>query len=340
MIDLNSPISFQIGNGTDLDFNTIIGSQEFSGGSTPLSGYVVESVGIGSVQPIGYTDPKATADGIDVAEAYAGRRTVSMLVSVYGQTRQDLYDKMQQLVNMMRFMPRRYVLENGFRQLKFMLITGDTTQFPATVDHAAGYVEAFFLARPLQIPATEASSSQISGNDSLGYSTKMRLDFLLKYPLKYAQDLDVDSTIPINNTDKYLFNHGVAVADAEVLIEATPGTSQTTDVTIVFSLNGVPITLKVTKTLGIDSTLTRSIRIDYKNQIVYERETDNTSGATVENIAQNLIALDSGATFGTFESAKDYPIGIPVKVSITNTNTTAAITTGYKVTVSWREAWY
>jgi len=333
MIDLNGEVNYQDGAGNEFHLNTIVGEQDISGGSVPLSGYAVEGVGFGGVQPVGYTDPKATSDGIDTAEAYAGRRTLSMLMSVYGSTRVDLYQKIQDLLTVMRFMPRRYAATDGFRQLRFTMLTTNTSVFPS------GEIPSYVLVRPLDMPTTEVTTAQTTGSDTRGYSARIMLNFLMKYPFKYGQELRVEEDLPIDGTNTVIQNHGGAPADAQLLIQSSDGTARAGDIYVTITVNGVPLKLKVAQTIGADGDLVRSILVDYKEQIVYIRELNTDTGIVESAIAQNLIVIDSGATFGTLEPKIDYPDGMNVSVNITDL-AEDPVAEDYKVDFSWREAWY
>lgn len=334
MIDLNSVISFEDGAGNDFNINTIIGSQVLTGGGVPLSGYSVSGFGVGAAQPIGYEDPRSTADGVDTAEAYVGRRVVTIALDIYGSTRADLFKRMQDITTLMRFIPKRYEQTDGFRELKARMLTVDPNY------QADGDIPVYFYARPLQIPQSESATAQFSGSDALGYSAKTILRFLLKHPLKYHQFLS-EEEVPIDNTVYEFDNYGGAYADAQLLIEADPtSASETTDITVTITLNDVPLVLDITDTIGLDGSVERSILVDYKDQIVYKREQDTSTLVTTSSISQNLININSGALFGTIEPNADLGAANNIKVRIQNTSTTADITTGYTVTLSWREAWY
>jgi len=329
MIDLTQPIYYDIGSGGSLNINTITSRQDIAGGSNPFSGYMVDGIRVGEIEPVGYTDARSTSDGLDVAEAYAARRTIQLVLSVYGETRADLFDKMQKITDMMRFMPKRFASTNGFRQLRF------------TLRLATGAKECYFYARPKKMPKMDSTSGLSSGTSDLGYSAKINLEFLLKYPYKYAQSLSTNANVPYNGTVVSIVNNGAAPADATMKISSSSeSASRTDDIKIVVTLNETPITLKQTKTIGLDGSVIRSILIDFKDQIVYEIEKNVSSGVETSSIAQNLIQIDSGATFGTVEPESDYPGGNPLIVEIRNATTDALISTGYTVVFNWREMWY
>ena len=332
MIDLNSAISYQNGKGEDVNINTIVGNPTFAGGSAPLSGYVVSGFGVGPSSPIGYEDPKAIADGVDTAEAFAGRRILTVGLDVYGSSRANLFQNVQNIINLMRFMPKYFESSDGFRKLKAKMLTTDAN-FPD------GSISIYFLARPMQIPQSESNSTQFTGSDALGYSTKMVLYFLLKYPYKYA-DLINEVNIPITNTVVAIENHGAAPAELQIEFESTSNTARTTDLLVTVTVDDVPLELNITQTAGVDGSINRSWLVDYKDQVVYTREENTSTFVTTSEVTMNLITINSGALFATLEPRADRSAGTPVKVRVQNASTLADITTGYTVTAYWRETWY
>jgi hypothetical protein len=333
MIDLSLPVTIEDGAGHALDLNSLAGQQNLAGGSVPLSGYLVDAFTFGGSNPVGYEESRSTDDGVDATEAYVGRRILNAVVWVYGATRLDLYNRLQVLISAMRFLPNRYIQTDGFRKLQFTMLTPDVTNYPPD-----GSLPAYCVVRPAQLPAIQVDSSTITGSDELGYASRISLSWLMKHPFKYASSLN-SLNVPITNTNTNVANHGAADADPQLLITATG--SQTTDIKITITLNGTPLELLVTKTLGTDGSITRSILVDFKDQVVYTRE---QTGSVISSIlSQNLIVINSGATFGQIHPTRDSDDGVTptiVKVRIQNSSTLTDITTGYAATLSWREAWF
>lgn len=339
MIDLNTAVTFQDASGNDFNLNEITGGQPLAGGGKPVSGYMVDAIGFGSASPIGYEDPKATSDGIDTAEAFAGRRIVTMGLAIYGSTRADLFQRIQNVTNLMRFMPKLYNTSDGFRQLKGNMITTDANFVPS--GQTSTTIPVYFYVRPLQIPQTEVLSSQFTGSDALGYSAKMNLFWLMKYPVKYAQQLSNITNMATNGTEYTINNHGAAPADLQISFQSVDGSAKTTDIKVVITVAGTPLTFTTTDTVGADGAIVRSYFVDYKEQILYKREYNPTTFVTSSTIAMNLINVDSGALFATVEPTADLSTPAKVKVEVYDANTPfAQITSGYSATVSWREAWY
>lgn len=332
MIDLSLPITVEDGAGHALDLNSLAGDQNLAGGSVPLSGYLVDAFTFGGSLPVGYEESRSTDDGVDVTEAYVGRRILNAVVWVYGATRLDLYNRLQVLVNAMRFLPNRYIQTDGFRKLRFTMLTPDVVNYPPS-----GSLPAYCVVRPAQLPAIQVDGSTITGSDELGYATRISLSWLMKYPFKYANALN-SLSVPIDETEVDVENHGAADAEAQLLIEGID--TQTEDLKITVTLNDTPLELLVTETLGTDGDIERSILVDFKDQVVYTREQEGDVISSI--LSQNLIVMNSGAMFGEIHPMRDSDdMATPTKVKIRITDTDDnEITTGYTATLSWREAWF
>lgn len=337
LIDLKSPVYWEQANGVLLDLNTLTDNSTFVP-TQPISGYRIKSIMFGAANPIGYEDPRATRDGVDVADAYIGRRLIQINVDLYGTTRQDLAGKLEKVVKMMRFIPKKFQSSDGFRRLKFTLLTDDTENFPT------GKIEAYSVCRPAQMPQIETNPSMFSGNDTAGYSTGVVLAFIMKSPYKFS-DVLKSSAIGITGTAVNLHNHGSAPSYAELIIEKTYGASPATNSALVkftVTLNGTPLTLSFAAgTLGDDATYKYRVLINYDEQIVYDSKFTKATSAVSNTINQKYIVINSGALFGLIDPDDDHYGASPSTVSITCADASNnPITTGYTASISWREAWY
>jgi hypothetical protein len=337
LIDLKSPIYWEQANGVFLDLNTVTDNSAFSP-TQPISGYRVKSIAFGAANPIGYEDPRATRDGVDVADAYIGRRLIQVSIDIYGSTRQDLAGKIEKVVKMMRFVPKKFQSTDGFRRLKFTMLTDDTDNFPT------GKIEGYSVCRPAQMPQVETNPAMFSGSDSAGYSTGIILAFVMKSPYKFSDTLKT-SAVGITGTAVNLHNHGSAPSYAELLIEKTYGVTPATNAAIVkfiVTLNGTPLTLSLAAgTIGDDATYKYRILINYDEQIVYDSKYTKSSAAVVNTINQKYIVINSGALFGLIDPDDDHYGASPSTITITCTDASnVPITTGYTASISWREAWY
>ena len=290
MIDLNSSVLFEQPNGLFLDINTVKDVTFVP--TQPISGYRVKSVTFGPAYPIGYEDPRATRDGVDVADAYIGRRLMQVQVDIYGATRQDLAGKVNDLVKMMRFVPKKFQSTDGFRRLKYTLLTSDLSNFPT------GKVVAYSVVRPAQMPQTVTDPSLFAGSDASGYSTGIVLAFLMKSPYKFSDTLKT-AAVGITGTAVNLHNHGSAPAYAELLIEKTYGGTPATNtgvVKFVITLNGTPLTISLPAgKIGDDATKKYRILINYDDQIVYDSTMLKSTSAVTNSLNMTYIIINSGA---------------------------------------------
>ena len=179
-MDFNQPISLQTASATFLEINTITSA---AGPATPLSGYAVDGVTLGASSVRGYTVDEAQRDGIRGAEAFLGARNVTLVVSAYGSTIGNFWDKVDTLSGSMDPYPDAFVSDDGFRQLRFYSPTGATTK------------QVYMLVRPLAIPGIGVTKNQSVGASAKGFATNTQLAFLAKDPRKISV---AESTVSIS----------------------------------------------------------------------------------------------------------------------------------------------
>ncbi len=337
MIDLQSSVLWEQPSGVFLDLNTLLDNSTFSP-NQPISGYRIKGITFGAANPIGYEDPRATRDGVDVADAYIGRRLIQVNLDVYGSTRQDLAGKLEAINKMMRFVPKRFQATDGFRRLKFTVLTDDITNFPT------GKISAYSVCRPAQMPQMVTNPAMFSGSDTAGYSTGVVLSFVMKSPYKFSDTLK-SSAVGITGTAVPLHNHGSAPSYAELLISRVAGATPAKNAALVkftITLNGTPITLSIpANTIGDDANYVYRLLLNYDEQIVYDSVLTKSTNAVANTINQTYIVINSGALFGLIDPDDDHYGGSASTITITAADSlNAPVTTGYEASISWREAWY
>ena len=179
-MDFNQPISLQTASATFLEINTITSAL---GPATPLSGYAVDGANIGASGVRGYTVEEAQRDGIRGAEAFLGPRNVTLVVSVYGSTIGNFWDKIDTLSGSMDPYPDSFVTDDGFRQLRLYTPTGATTK------------QVYMLVRPTATPAIGVTKNQSIGTSAKGFATNTQLPFISKDPRKISVS---ESTVSIS----------------------------------------------------------------------------------------------------------------------------------------------
>jgi hypothetical protein len=170
-MDFNQPISLQTASATFLEINTVTSA---AGPATPLSGYAVEGVTIGAAGVRGYTVDEAQRDGIRGAEAFLGSRNVTLVVSAYGSSIGNFWDRVDTLSGAMDPYPNAFVSDDGFRQLRFYSPTGSTTK------------QVYMLVRPASIPGIGVTKNQSVGASAKGFASNTQLAFLAKDPRKIS----------------------------------------------------------------------------------------------------------------------------------------------------------
>ena len=179
-MDFNQPISLQTASATFLQLNTITSA---AGPATPLSGYAVDGVNLSPSAVRGYTVEQAQRDGIQGAEAFLGPRNVTLIVSAYGSTIGDFWDKVDTINGAMDPYPDAFLSDDGFRQLRFYSPTASTTK------------QVFMTVRPAQMPGIAVTKNQSVGTSARGFAVNTQAVFLAKDPRKISVS---ESTVSIS----------------------------------------------------------------------------------------------------------------------------------------------
>ena len=188
MADLSLPISY---NGFSV--NTVSRST----GGAPMSGYLVDEMNVSALEVRQFLDPRATADGIDASDVYLGRRSVELIVTVYGSTRGDFWDKAQDLLS--HFSPTlAYASDSanlGFLPLDWYQPTADVVTFPVSA-YSSGIPMRMYL-RPNGLPAYTSRRDDQGGQSGKGISKQFRIPLLARDPRKVLQS---ETTVSIAST--------------------------------------------------------------------------------------------------------------------------------------------
>lgn len=170
-MDFNQPISLQTASATFLEINTITSA---AGPATPLSGYAVDGASVGPALVRGYSVEQAQRDGIQGAEAFIGSRNLTLIVSAYGSTIGNFWDKIDTLNGAMDPYPDAFASANGFRQLRFYSPTGSSSN------------HVYMLVRPSSMPGINVTKNQSVGTSAKGFATNTQLAFITQDPRKIS----------------------------------------------------------------------------------------------------------------------------------------------------------
>jgi len=89
-MDLDQPISYR-----GYALNTV----EIQSGDGKRRGCLVEEADFGTVLGVGYTEKRAQGDGNDASDVYLSARQVHLRGFIYGETRADAFDRLQDLIS-------------------------------------------------------------------------------------------------------------------------------------------------------------------------------------------------------------------------------------------------
>jgi hypothetical protein len=235
-MDLDRPITYR-----GIDFNHV----DVLAGESKRSGYIVEEVNYGSVAGVGYTEKRAQGDGNDASDVYLSARRIEMRGYVYGESKADGFDKLQDLRS--AFTPTAAYLESpserGYLPLEFDIPTLDLTNFPS------GYKLMQLFARPRAQP--EFTIKRDSGSQShgtrKGNAIAWSASLECKDPRIYLRD---PTGLPYTGVEYFttgetgvLRNRGDYPAPLDVLLDVAAGASGTC--TCRFEVGGGDMTITI-----------------------------------------------------------------------------------------------
>lgn len=314
-MDLAKPISY--------NSLTINGALTPVGGGVAMSGYRVDEINVSTVEVAQRLDKRAVADGLDAQDIYLGGRHISAIVSVFGSTLGDFWDKTQDLLA--AFSPTIAYSANsgalGFLPLDFYQPTADIATWPTSA-YPSGIPLRYFC-RPSSLPAFDVERNDSGGSASKGLSKRFRLSLISRQPWKVAQSFTT-STL----TDTWT-TRGDSPAYPYVYISATSVTG-----TWVGTMNGSAWTVNVDGSRLTQAQLSARNRwvLDAYNGILYGPATTGI-GSTISdgndpNVFSSLTArmdrLDSASTF-------------PLLSAGSNTGGAGGGTLAPAVTTYWRD---
>lgn len=251
MADLSKPISYN-----SLSINTV--SRTSSG--TPMSGYEVNEFNLAAVAVRQYLDGRATADGIDASDVYLGRRDVELIVTAYGSTIGDFWDKANALLG--AFSPTvAYAADTanlGFLAFDYYQPTADIETWPLSA-YPSGIPLRMYL-RPNGLPSYTSRRDDQGGVSGKGTSKQFRIPMIARDPRKVLQ---AETTVSIGT--------GSTLATAT---GAYRGNFPTTWTAIVTTVNTTPVVVEIEgSAYTVAPELGGTFTIDAADRVLYKATT-------------------------------------------------------------------
>lgn len=177
-MDLGKPVTY---NG--LSLNTVVRA----GGGAPTSGYLVERIAPEPSPPSGYLEKSALRDGLDAGDVFLGGRSLGLIVTVFGSTAGDFWDKTQGLLS--AFSPTiaydTDTASHGFMALDFFQPTANIATWP-TSTFPNGIPMRYYL-RCSGGPRYAIERDRDGGLAAMGRSKPFDIPLIARDPRKYNQ---------------------------------------------------------------------------------------------------------------------------------------------------------
>jgi hypothetical protein len=177
-MDLGAAVTIQRPGAAPLDINSVRDPNAV--GSAPISGYMIEQVDFSVVSVTAFVEDTPLVDGIDSYDPYLGGRQINIVLSVYGSTYADFWDKMNALNFAFQAQPRAAnvgtypALEaDGNRKLSF------------SQPYTGGTYSLYMMVRPITLPRFTIDNASSAGIAERGYSQRVQLSLLAEDPYKY-----------------------------------------------------------------------------------------------------------------------------------------------------------
>lgn len=268
-----------------------------------MSGYLVDSIDPWSIEVAQTFEKRALRDGADASDVFLGKRSVRLVVSAYGSTKGDFWDKAQDLLA--AFSPTLALnadtAQLGFLPFDFFQPTADISTWP-TSTYPNGIPLRMYL-RPVSIAGQVMDRDTDGGIASLGLAKKFTIGLVARDPLKVA----INGT---SSTASSYTNKGDTPVYPFIYIAATTATGTWTG-----TLNGASWTVNVDGsifTTGASATSNYWL-LDCMANTLYGPSLNGGSSlsgedfhegtlpvrTTVHFLRRRMDALDANSTFPT-----------------------------------------
>ena len=190
-------------------------------GGGAMSGYAVESVEPSNVGVRAFTSPRAQHDGRDASNIYLDSRQFSAIITVYGSTKGDFWDKTQALLA--AFSPTlAYTADSaafGYLSWNFYQSTANIVSWPLSA-YPLGIPLAYKV-RPVHPPIYVTRRDEDGGADAKGLSKQFRVTLEARDPRKITQ---AENTAFITTSTTTTTNKGDYPAETTIVIFSSSST--------------------------------------------------------------------------------------------------------------------
>lgn len=164
---------------------------------TKWYGSIVESVRMGNVPGVGWSEKRSLGDGNDASDVFLGPRRVQLQGHVYGRVRAEMFDFQQELMTVLS--PTASYMANpaefGYNPLYYAVPTLDVSWVPDTNGDRLRTL--YVNVRPLSTPSMDIVRDSTGGQDDLGAGIAWTSTLEAKDPRVYVfPDMEVSLYAP------------------------------------------------------------------------------------------------------------------------------------------------
>lgn len=191
-----------------------------------LYGSLLQSVQMGNIPGVGWTEKRSLGDGNDASDVFLGTRRIFLSGHLYGRTRAEMFDFQQVLVTALS--PTAAYDENkadfGYNPLYYSVPTRDEAY---DEDINGDRLRVLYAnARPLATPTVDINRDASGGQDDLGSGIAWSAVLEAKDPRIYVFP-DREETLSGGTQSGSFVNRGDYPAPLNFLLVAAAGTSGT-----------------------------------------------------------------------------------------------------------------
>lgn len=264
-------------------------------GGLPMSGYAVERFRPDPPPPTSYLEKRAISDGLDAGDVFLGGRSFALVVTAYGTSEGDFWDKAQDLVT--GFTPTvAYAADSanrGFLALDFYQPTADVATWPTSA-YPDGIPMRYYV-RPQASPTYMVERDKDGGTASDPRSKTFDINLVARDPRKYLQS---QTTATITTSTQTVTYKGDYPTPAII----TFSLSATGNSAFTLTLGGLAVVI------NLSSQSSGSFTFDYGLKFLYA----TSGGASKMDLISSVAGYSSVDTGTTFIMSNSTGISTPV----------------------------
>ena len=261
-----------------------IASTSGTTGGTPWGGVAINAIDYTDADIDQYLDKRAIQDGIDAADVYYGARRIAIDASVFGTTRGDTFDRLEDFAY--AFDPviayNADTANIGFLPFQFYQPTADistwsTSAFPSGIPLQ-------FYARPMTPAKWSVSRDNSGGVAGLGLSIRVSSVLLARDPRKYLQTSIQSDITTATQTATYRGNY-----QSWPVITFSMSAAGNSATIIAIAGGSVQINLA--------TTTSGTYTLDYATRTIKNSSDVLVTGLFATSVTQDYRQVKSGSTF-------------------------------------------